>query len=88
MKKYQVILQDEYNNLYMVGFYNELDDSVEELNKYLDVYGVKLNKGDLREYPGTYDNRFDLNLSDIFEGNEEVEGIMIRGFIYEEELWK
>lgn len=88
MKKYQVIIQDEYNNLYMVGFYDKLDDSIEEINKYLDVYGVQLKKGDLVEYPGTYDNRFDLELSDLFEGKEEVEGIMIRGFIYEEELWK
>lgn len=88
MKKYQVILQDEFNNLYMVGFFNSLDDSIEEINKYLDVYEVQLKKGDLVEYMGTYDTMFDLDLCDIFEGNEKVEGVMIRGFIYEEDIWK
>ena len=88
MRKYQVILQDEYNNLYMVGFYDDLDDSIEELNKYLDIYDVELKKGDLRVYKGVYDDRFDLDLCDIFEDKEDVRGVMIRGFIYEEDIWK
>lgn len=82
IKKYQVILQDEYNNLYMVGFFDELDDSIEEINKYLDIYEVQLKKGDLKIHTNTYDKGFDTELSDLFEGNEKVEGIMIRGFIY------
>lgn len=82
IKKYQVILQDEYNNLYMVGFFDELDDSIEEINKYLDIYEVQLKKGDLKIHTNTYGKGFDTELSDLFEGNEKVEGIMIRGFIY------
>ena len=72
----------------MVGFFNDLDDSIDEINKYLDIYDVKLKKGDLKVHSGTFEDCFDLCLSDIFYGNEDVECLMIRGFIYKEEIWK
>ena len=43
----------------MVGFFDELDDSINEINKYLDVYKVQLKKGDLKVHSNTYDEGFD-----------------------------
>lgn len=83
-KKYLVIFQDEYNNLYYVGKYNELDDCIEDVNGHLNGYGVSLNKGDIREYPSTFGMAFDTNIGDLFEDREDLYGLMIRGFILEE----
>lgn len=83
-KKYLVIFQDEYNNLYYVGEYKNLDASIDDLNMYLDAYNVKLKKGDLREYPSTFGTAFDLSLSDMFEEKSELMGVMVRGFVFEE----
>lgn len=94
MKLYQVILQDEYNNLYEVGLYKSLDDSIKDLNKELEVYNIKLEKGDLREYPSTFGQCFDCYLSDLAESKgitdqekiDEMLGVQIRGFILDSEL--
>ena len=40
MKKlYQVIFQDEYNNLSEIGWYESLDDSIEDVNDQISIYG-------------------------------------------------
>jgi hypothetical protein len=84
-KIYQVIIQDEYNNLTLVGFYKDLDDSIDDINEHLSTYNVRLSKGDLKEYPSTFSSVFDTDLADIFLENEEVAGVMIRGFILDTE---
>lgn len=72
---YQVIIQDEYNNLYQIGFYNKLEDSLADINNWLSVYGVKIDE--LKEYPGTFSSCFDKEI-EIDEGY-----IGIRGFIFD-----
>lgn len=39
MKIYQVFLQDEWNNNYLLGFFKSLDDCIPEVNDYLKGYG-------------------------------------------------
>lgn len=81
-KIYQVIIQDEWNNLSLIGFYDDLDDSIDDINEYIEpIYNVKLKKGDLHERAGTFSRVFDTDLGDIFEENEDLYGVMIRGFI-------
>ena len=38
LKKYQVVFVDEYNNWYLIGFFDNLQDAEEELNEYLKDY--------------------------------------------------
>ena len=84
-KKYLVIFQDEYNNLYYIGKYNNLNEPISDLNDYLGVYNVSLKEGDLKEYSSTFGNIFDLCIDDLYEDREDLCGIMIRGFILMEE---
>lgn len=37
-KRYQVIFVDEYNNMYLVGFYSNLRDAEPDVNQYLKDY--------------------------------------------------
>ena len=85
MKLYQVIMQDEWNNLTELGYYRQLSDAVDDINDFLSVYGVKINENDLVEYPSTFNMVFDLDLSDFYPENEEVYGVYVRGFIYDGE---
>ena len=85
MKLYQVIVQDEWNNLTELGYYKDLRDAVPEVNSFLEVYGVQITEDDLVEYPSTFSMVFDLNLGDLFPDNDEVYAISIRGFIYDGE---
>lgn len=80
MKKYQVIIQDEYNNLYHYGFYNNLSDAIPMINDFLDVYNVKIDE--LTEYPSTFGWCFDKEV-EVDEGY-----IMIRGFVFDDEYLK
>ena len=75
MKKYQVIMQDEYNNLYNIGFYDNLSESIDDINDFLEVYNVSITE--LIEYPSTFSTCFDKDI-EIDDGNT----IMIRGFIF------
>ena len=72
-KKYMVIIQDEWSNLYYLGEYIELKDALPDINSFLDTYGVSLE--DLKEYPSTYGMCFDTEI--------EIDGgvVMVRGFI-------
>lgn len=80
-KKYVVWFTDEYNNNYLIGFYDDLADAEEEADRYLVDYedadnGGKCSvKGKLREYPSSFSYCFDR----IFITS--VGGIGIRGFI-------
>ena len=75
LKKYQVIIQDEWNNLYHIGFYDNLDDSLQDVNEFLETYDVKVDS--LQEYASTFGSCFDV---DIETPTEEI--IMVRGFIF------
>lgn len=81
-KIYQVFIQDEYNNLWMVGFFNNLDDAGKEINKnHLPKNYRKLQKGDIGEYPTMTSWSFDRELT----SKDESESIYIRGFIFDRE---
>ena len=79
-KIYQVICQDEYNNLYNIGFYKNLSEALPDVNDWLSVYNVKVDN--LSERPGTFEPCFDQEV--------EVDGesgmcVYIRGFIFNKE---
>ena len=76
MKKYQVIFQDEYNNLIEVGFYDKLEDSIEDVNGYLEPYEERIEE--LEEYVSTFGMAFDREIY-----TKQDVSVMIRGFIHE-----
>ena len=75
-KRYIVFTQDEWNNLYLMGFYDELDDAIPDINNWLDIYNIKLEKGDIAIYPSTFGYTFDKEIE-----TEDGSFIMVRGFI-------
>ena len=86
---YQVMFEDEYFNLYEVGWYENLDDAIEDINKFIWVDEFKLQKGDLSVYQGTFGLVFDTCLYDIASNRHTEEelmdyqgGEMIRGFVH------
>lgn len=74
MIKYEVIIQDEWNNLYQIGFYNTLKEALPDVNDFLKTYDVKLDE--IKEYPSTFGMCFDM---EIETKDENV--VMVRGFI-------
>lgn len=81
---YQIVMQDEYDNLYLLGFYESLDDSIEDINGFIGAYdddgAIPIKKGDLAEYASTFGSCFDREIE--WENEEDCPGtIMIRGFI-------
>lgn len=76
MKKYQVIFQDEYNNLFEVGFYDKLEDSIKDVNEYLEPYEEHIDE--LEEYASTFGYAFDKEIY-----TKQDFSVMIRGFIHE-----
>ena len=74
---YQVIMQDEYNNLECLGFYPTLDDALPDINNWLSLYDTSIDS--LSEYPSTFSMCFDRDV--------DVEDctVYIRGFILDEE---
>lgn len=76
MKKYQVIFQDEYNNLYEVGFYDDLKDSIKDVNDYLEPYEEHIDE--LEEYVSTFGMAFDREIT-----TKDDFSVMIRGFVHE-----
>lgn len=88
-KIYEVFIQDEWNNLTFLGFYENLDDSVNDINDYIEpTYGVRIKKGDVLERAGTFSSMFDTDLGDLFEDKEDLYGVMVRGFILDQEDFK
>lgn len=82
-KRYMILIQDEWNNLYYMGEYSKLEDSIDDINNFLEVYDISITKNDLKEYPGTFGRVFDLDLGMMYEDREDLCGIMVRGFILE-----
>lgn len=82
MKVYQVIFQDEWNNLYHLGFFKDLNDAVPAVNEMLSSYDdiEKLNPGDLTEYPSTFSAVFDRE----FYSEDEGTSVSVRGFIFDD----
>ena len=81
---YEVMMQDEYDNLYLLGFYESLDDALEDINDFIGAYdddgAIPLEKGDLAEYASTFGTCFDREIE--WENEEDCPGtIMVRGFI-------
>lgn len=74
LKKYEVIIQDEWNNLYQLGFYDKLENAIPDVNDFLEVYDVQINE--LKEYPSTFGMCFD---TEVETKDENI--IMVRGFI-------
>lgn len=84
MKRYLVIMQDEWNNLYYIGEYKKLIESLQDINDFLKVYNVAIQAGDLKEYASTFGMCFDLDIGMMFDDREDLLGIMVRGFILED----
>lgn len=80
-KRYLVIMQDEWNNLYYMGEYKELKDSIDDINEFLKVYDVSIKSEDLKEYASTFGEAFDLDIGMMYEDRDDLVGIMVRGFI-------
>ena len=81
---YEVMMQDEYDNLYLLGFYKTLDDSIEDVNGFLAAYeddgAVPLEKGDLAEYASTFGSCFDREVE--WRDDGDCPGtLMVRGFV-------
>lgn len=90
LKKYQVVFVDEYNNWYLVGFFDNLRDAEPQLNSMLEGYigydedgnKIKLQFGDdtelgpLVEYAGSFSPVFDRIL------DADVGCIQVRGFVF------
>lgn len=94
MKIYEIFLTDVWNNNYLVGFYKDLDDAVDDINSYLSNEKYYLEKGDLKEYPSTFNYCFDTELYSIYHSKHpksieddycEDEDMQIRGFILDSE---
>lgn len=81
---YEIMMQDEYNNLYLLGFYESLDDAIEDINDFISAYyedgAIPIKKGDLAEYASTFGACFDREIE--WKNEDDCPGsVMIRGFI-------
>lgn len=81
---YEVMMQDEYDNLYLLGFYGSLGDAIEDINDFISVYdedgAIPLKKEDLAEYASTFGTCFDREIE--WKNEDDCPGsVMIRGFI-------
>ena len=77
---YQVIMQDEYNNLFCLGFYSNLDDAIPDVNDWLSAYSITIDE--ITEYPSTFGMCFDREI-EVDDGESVV---YLRGFVYDEEV--
>ena len=84
-KRYLVIMQDEWNNLYYLGEYKQLKDSISDINEFLSVYDFQIKEDDLKEYASTFGEIFDLDIGMMDEDRDDLVGIMVRGFILYDE---
>lgn len=74
MKKYEVFIQDEWNNNYLMGFYDKLADALPDVNEFLETYNTKLDE--LTEYASTFGTCFDTEVE-----TPDENFILVRGFI-------
>lgn len=77
-KRYIVIIQDEWNNLYYIGEFTNLSDAIPDINEWLETYNVSIDE--LTEYASTFGMCFDKEIE-----TPDEETVMVRGFILEEE---
>ena len=92
LKKYQVVFVDEYNNWWLVGFFDNLRDAEPQVNEFLNgqcgyddegcevehlAFGEDAPLGHLEEYPSSFGRCFDR----IIEADVGV--LEVRGFIFE-----
>lgn len=90
MKKlYQIFFIDEYNNAEELGWYEDPDDCIEELNQRISVYGdYKLQKGDIRSQIGTFSEYIGTYISDVLEERygeevyEDFQSCFVGGFVH------
>lgn len=69
MKKiYEIFLQDAYDNITLIGFYENLDDAIDDINNYISEEGLYLKKGYLKERDSTFGPTFDIYIRDMLEG--------------------
>ena len=83
---YQVIYQDEWDNLIQLGFYNKLEDAVNDINNELEEYDISITKEDLKSHSGMFGECFDLNISLLFDDRDDIPFVKIRGFIFDKEF--
>ena len=77
-KLYQIIFQDDYNNLMEVCWYENLNDSIEDLNGQISIYGngkYSFKEGDLKESAGTFGWVADIELASFFNTDDEDEDL-------------
>lgn len=80
---YEVIMQDEYDNLYLLGLYASLEEALPDINGWLEPYtedgAVPFEPGDLEEYASTFGSCFDREVE--WKDEDACPGcIMVRGF--------
>jgi hypothetical protein len=68
-------MQDEWDNLYHLGFFHNLKDAIPEVNSWLSTYNIEIDE--LSEYPSTFGMCFDIEL----EADDAY--VHIRGFIFD-----
>ena len=81
-KVYQVIMKDEWNNLYCLGFFNTLEEALPEVNEWLSTYDTTIDE--IFEYPSTFSMCFDQDI-EVEDGQNCV---YLRGFILDKDKIK
>ena len=89
MKKlYQIFFIDEYNNADELGWFENIDDCIEQINDRISLYGeYKIEKGDIKAQVGTFSEYIRTYISDVLEPRygeevyEEFQSCFIRGFV-------
>lgn len=85
----EIMIQDEYNNLFLVGFFRNLDKAKEAVKK-----SFPFEEAGNMEYflPEDFDYQFDSygfssGVIDIVDKEGEPTGAMIRGFVFSGSLF-
>lgn len=67
---YEMFMQDEWGDIYLLGFYKTLDDSIKDINAFIYDY----HEGKYQAKPGMLDdiitpigNGFNISLADLFD---------------------
>lgn len=91
MKVYEVFIIDIWSDIELIGFFKNLDDAIDGINRRIFDKKYHLEKGDLKEYISTLGVCFDTTVGDIYYSkhqdveddfyNEEDANMSIRGFI-------
>lgn len=83
-KIYQIILVDEYENMYEQGYYPSLEgEAIIDINSFLSTYAdeykditgkeLKLVDGDVKEYVSTFNSCFDCSVLDVLNNREDFD---------------